>query len=130
MEFAINQTDLNNLRQAISRNPGMVLSETRKFLQRGIASYMRTIGNNPWRLGGKGGGSPIATGNLKSSHRHEIGTWEAKITPTAKYAIYVHEGTRKMEGRPWLDYTEKVNQSEIDKLQVELLDNIVKDLAR
>lgn len=135
MEFKINEQDLSGLRHAISRNPQVVIDETGKFLKRGIAAHMRTINRNPWRIGGSGGGAPRDTGSLRESHTPPIyKRWQAEIRPnrtgTAPYYIYVHEGTRKMEARPWLQYAIDQNRSEIDRLQRELLDNVTKDIAK
>jgi len=130
-----NEQDLKGLRNAVRRNPQMVLSETRKFLQRGIAVYLSTIDSNPWRLGMAGGGAPVDTGNLRDSHKPPIyGTWEAKIVPnrtkTAPYAVSVHEGIRQRQARPWLDYAVERNDGKIRELETQLLENVVKDLAK
>lgn len=135
MEFKINEQDLAGLRRAINRNPQMVVNETGKFLRRGIARHKSTIENNPWRIGGSGGGAPVDTGELRQSHIPPIyKKWEARIEPNrtgkAPYYIYVHEGTKKMEARPWLQYAIDQNRSEIDILQRELLDNVTKDIAK
>lgn len=135
MNIEFNKQDLANLRSAVRRNPQKVLSETRKFLQRGIGAYLRTIDSNPWRLGMAGGGVPIDTGNLRDSHKPPIySTWEARIeanrTGTAPYYVYIHEGTRKMQERPWLDYAVKNNEKEIYQLSEQLLDTLTSDLAK
>lgn len=132
MEYEIE--GLKELEIAIKQNPQMVLSETKKFLQRGMASYLRTVNQSPWRVGGSGGGSPVATGSLKESHQVSYSDFEARLTPNATgkapYYGYVHEGTRKMEGRPWLDYAKSKNSQEINNLSAELLKNITKALAK
>lgn len=135
ISFKIKESDIRGLRVAIKRNPQLVIDETGKFLKRGIAKYQSTIQRNPWRLNGRGGGSPRDTGELRQSHNPPIyKKWEARIeanrTGTAPYAIYVHEGTRRMEARPWLDYAVDKNKGEIDTLQKQLLDKIVTDLAK
>lgn len=46
---------------------------------------------------------PVDTGNLKNSHATTSeGPLSAKVSASTPYAIYVHEGTYKMAGRPWL----------------------------
>jgi hypothetical protein len=135
MAFEIDSKDVENLRKAIARSPQRVLEESRKFLTRGIAAYLRTINTSPWRVGQAGGGSPVRTGQLKGSHLPPIySDFEAIIradnTGQADYAPYIHEGTYKMQPRPWLDYAKKANDGEIIKLSEELLKNIVTDLAK
>ena len=135
ISFSLKESDINGLREAIRRNPQLVIDETGKFLRRGIAKYKSTIDRNPWRVSGRGGGAPIDTGELRQSHNPPIyERWEARIeanrTGTAPYAMYVHEGTRRMEARPWLDHAVDRNKGEIDTLQRQLLDTIVTDLAK
>lgn len=135
MEAKLNPRDYAALQRAIARNPRKVADETGKFLKRGIAAYMRTINRSPWRVGGMGGGAPRDTGALRESHNPPIyKKWEARIEPNrtgvAPYAVYVHEGTKKMEERPWLDYARDKNENEIQKLQENLLTKIRDDLAK
>ncbi len=120
---------LEELQRAVKRNPQLVVSEVGKFLVRGIAVYNRKIIREPWRVGSNGGGAPTGTGNLRDTHQKSIQKWEASITATAPYAQFVHDGTYKMKARPWLDYAKQTSENEIQKLEEELLTNIVKDLA-
>jgi HK97 gp10 family phage protein len=47
--------------------------------------------------------TPVDTGFLRNSHAlHRIALAHYRITVGAHYAIYVHEGTRYMAGRPFL----------------------------
>ena len=135
MAFEIDTSDIKNIRKAIDENPKRVLTETKKFLQRGVAAYLRTINGTPWRMGMSGGGAPVKTGQLKESHLPPIyGDFEARIrannTGQAKYAPYVHgiDGfprKRTYQLRPWLDYAKRTNEDEIDRLSYELVGNII-----
>ena len=144
--MSIQWVGLKELRAAIARNPQKVLDEARYFLTRGLASYKSGIINDPWRIGGKGGGVPVSndpryprkfqrqrSGNLRDTHITEINGLEGRIGPNlqlAPYAKYVHHGTRRMQGRPWLDYVKQNKEGEIEKLYRGMLNNIVGDLAR
>jgi hypothetical protein len=137
---------LKELKAAITRNPEQVKSEARDFLARGLAAYKRGINNDPWRVGGGSGGSPVSndpryprrwqrqrSGNLRDTHTTEISGLEGRIGPNlgvAPYGVYVHEGTRRMKKRPWLDYVKKIKEGEIEKLFTSMLNNIVHDLAK
>lgn len=52
--------------------------------------------------------APVDTGNLMNSISTTItgdgrrGQMSAEVGPTAEYGIYVHEGTSRMAGRPFL----------------------------
>ena len=98
-----------------------------------MAVLKQTALRNPWRVGGSGGGVPVDTGNLFIAHETEINKFSAKLfvnNDRAKYASYVHDGTSRMKARPWLEYSKEKNKKAIERLQDDLLKNIVKDLAR
>lgn len=46
--------------------------------------------------------SPVDTGFLRASHSSEETEEGAQMVVSAEYAIYVHEGTRYMQGREWI----------------------------
>lgn len=121
---------IDELKTAIRRNPQMVKEETAKFIARGLAEYRRIISRSPWRIGGSGGGAPVGTGNLRDTHAQEQRPFEGKIYPRANYAGYVHEGTGRMQARPWLDYAKKSGNRKIRQLEKDLLATITKDLAK
>jgi hypothetical protein len=136
MDYKITMIGLDELKQALARNPRMVRNETGKFLVRAMAVYTRLIINNPWRMGMSGGGVPVGTGNLRDSHFKIIMPWEAFIQPTAPYAGYVHGDDGKLINskgkplRPWLDYAKDKGQKDVEKLEIDMVENIVQDLSK
>jgi hypothetical protein len=120
---------LEEFKMALQRNPQRVATEVKRFLTLSIAAYNRGIIRNPWRKGMSGGGVPVLTGNLRDTHRTEIQAWQARIYPTAPYAMAVHEGTGRMRKRPWLDYVKQQQDSEVHGYETQMLANIVGDLA-
>jgi len=121
------------LAAAVKRNPTTIRDETRKFIVRGLSKYRKGTQSQPWRLGGMGGGAPVASRNLVDSHITRIRSFSGSFGPNervAPYARWVHEGTRRMDARPWLDYVKKQNNHRIRSLYMELLRNISKDLAK
>jgi len=125
---------LDELERAIKKNPQRVIEHSQTFLQRGMAVYRSGIQNRPWRVGESGGGAPVDTRNLVQSHAVRYEQLQASIGPSRNYqvpyAVYVHEGTRRMQKRPWLDYVKKDSDSKIRPLYQDLLKNIVSDLAQ
>lgn len=118
--------------RALARNPKVVKSEVSDFLVKGMREYNKGIIRNPWRVGKTSGGTPVAKfdgGMLRDTHKREFEDMEARIYPTRPYASYVHEGTRKMEKRPWLDHVKEKSSLAIIKLHGKMMDNIIKDLA-
>lgn len=132
-DFSIDFKGLKELQRAIERHPQKVVEHTQTFLQRGMAIYRSGIQNNPWRMGERGGGSPVDTSNLLKSHAVRFDKFEASIGPgrnyPVKYARYVHDGTTKMEKRPWLNYVRQSSDYKIKPLYQDLLRSIVNDLA-
>lgn len=129
-ELRYNPTQLAALKSAVKRNPAKVYQETQDFFARGLREYNTYIFRAPWRIGGTGGGAPVATGNLRDTHARQILPWEAKITATAHYAQFIHDGTRRMQARPWLEYAQNAAAGAINQLAKQLLDNVVRDLAQ
>jgi hypothetical protein len=118
---------------AINRSPKTVGIETGKFLSRALSNYKEGIISRPWKLGSNGGGAPRDTGNLADTHVTKVSRYKGVIEPghlSKKYAYYVHEGTRRMQARPWLDYVKQANEHRIRSLYMELLKNITRDLAK
>lgn len=62
--------------------------------------------------------TPLRTGFLKSSILHRIEPLRGHIRPYAHYAGYVHEGTKYMKGRPFMQWglekTMEMSQPEKD----------------
>lgn len=46
--------------------------------------------------------SPIDTGRLRSSIATDMGNLRARVAPHVKYALFVHDGTKYMKGRPFM----------------------------
>lgn len=137
---------LKELQAAIKRNPQKVLDEARIFITRGLAVLKSGIVNAPWRIGGTGGGVPVSndprykrrmqrlrSGNLRDTHITQIDAMVGTIGPNlqaAPYARYVHSGTKRMQGRPWLEYVKERKKGDIENLYRAMLTNIVSDLAK
>lgn len=70
--------------------------------------------------------TPFDTGRLRGSIRPEyIRMTEALISPHTDYAIYVHEGTRFMKGRPFMVWGVKKAKPEIEKVFGEEIEKAV-----
>ena len=48
--------------------------------------------------------SPVDTGRMRASIATNVGNLQASIGPHVDYALFVHEGTRYMSGRPFLSW--------------------------
>lgn len=137
--YTVEMIGLDQLKKSLLKSPEIIKEEVGKFLQRGLAVYTRVILNNPWSMGMSGGGVPVARkngGNLRDTHFKSVEPWKAVIRPTAPYASYVHGldgkkfNKKGVQLRPWLDYAVDKGKKDIEKLEEELLENIVATLAK
>lgn len=74
--------------------------------------------------------TPVLTGRLRASHQTTYGPGWAKISPTANYAIFVHEGTRYMPGRPFLEEAVESETQQIDDYFTEAVKNVFDGIGR
>lgn len=114
----------DEFKEAIRRNPQKILDLVGRFITRGLAEYKKIIIRSPWRIGMSGGGAPVMTGNLRDTHITEVSPFAGRIYPSAPYSQAVHKK------RPWLDYAKDTASPNVEKLEAELLQDIVADLAK
>jgi HK97 gp10 family phage protein len=75
----------------------------------------------------RGPNRAIDTGTLRSQVSvRELTPTRATLYPLVNYAVYVHEGTRRMRPRPFFKDAIKRSQREIDKIFLEQIDKIFK----
>lgn len=60
--------------------------------------------------------TPVDTGRLRGSIAADIHPMKATIEPHTNYAIYVHEGTRFMVGRPFMTKGKTAAMPEIRRI--------------
>lgn len=74
--------------------------------------------------------APVDTGRLRASHQTLFEPLKATIEPTADYAIYVHEGTRYMVGRPFLLEAVQSEEDNANGYFKKAVQDILDDIAR
>ena len=124
--------DSEKLRRAIQKFPQEVKDATDIFLVRASSFYKSSIVQSPWRLSSAGGGAPKATGNLKKAHDYKIEPFKLVIIVNERkspYARFVHDGTYKMQERPWLDYAVKTQENKINAEAKKLLQRVTDELG-
>ena len=57
--------------------------------------------------------SPVDTGRMRASINTSVRDLTATIMPHVNYAIFVHDGTRYMKARPFMDEGYNMAESEI-----------------
>lgn len=90
-EFSIQIRGMDQIRRAMRSAPKVVVP----IMQRAIIASGAVMAKHTL----KGDPVPYKTGLLLSSFRYSAGPLIGRWFPTARYAIYVHEGTRPHEIR-------------------------------
>lgn len=74
---------------------------------------------------------PIKTGMMRRGIQvREVKPLQAIIRPSTDtpYALFVHEGTRRMKARPFFEITAKVKGKEVQKFFEAVIANVIKKL--
>jgi hypothetical protein len=125
--------EYDSLKRAIQKHPNVVAKATKDFLYRAGTRLESQAGKSPWRVGGSGGGVPVDTGNLLKAH--QVKREPFRLTygvegNKAPYAWFVHQGTRNMDKRPWLEWTAKKAEKDIQEDGKRLLKEVTDALGK
>jgi len=92
--------NLNKLKKAFGSHRSLFITE----FQRAISLAGRKIEAESKKV------TPVDRGRLRASIRADIGRLQAIVAPHTEYAVFVHEGTSRMKGRPFMKQgTDKAN---------------------
>lgn len=91
-DFKVEIRGLDELRRALKDYPRI----SEPILQRAIAGSQAVLAKNTL----KDNPVPWKTGNLLESFRFATGKLQARWFPTARYAVFVHEGTKPHDIMP------------------------------
>lgn len=132
LNIRIRKSDLEALRRAFNNSPDTMKKHSDRLITKIDRETKKIMFRNPWEIGGSGGGVPVDTKYLRQSHQSRRSPYEMKIWVPGShpYASYVHEGTRKMEARPWMDYAADKVEGSIDGEIRTFLDSVVSDLSK
>lgn len=80
--------------------------------------------------------TPIDTGRLRGSIGNsgaegifKVEKLKATVGTNVKYAVYVHEGTRYMQGRPFLEQGAQKSMSKIKEFFKDAINNVFKKIV-
>lgn len=120
MQVNLTITNLPQIKSAFSKSPvSMVKNLNTAIKKTAIKIQGRSMQN-----------APVKTGFLRASHTTMFDNLRATIMPTAKYAIYVHEGTRYMSGRPFLLNAVKEEESDAQAYFEKAVQDTLDEIAR
>ena len=132
--LTFNKKDWAGLQKAIARNPDVVQREAKNLFVR-VGSYIdRSLATSPWKVGGGGGGVPYASGELfRNARNKEFKANSMRIytnTNVVPYALFVHEGTSRMQARPYYDVAAENTEPQQNDAINTFLDAVTNQLAK
>ena len=110
----------NMMPQKVAQNLQIAIGQVGAYAS-GKAKLVITSGIGMWK-------SPIDTGQMRQGIQSFTGRMKATIKTSKRtpYAIYVHEGTRKMRARPFFEITVKEEKRDIEKFFNKALERAIK----
>lgn len=119
-QVTIKIKNLPQIRAAFSKAPFKMRKGVNEAIAKSVISVERESKQR----------TPVKTGYLRASHLTTLYDLKGTIEPTANYAIYVHEGTRYMRGRPFLFEGARAAEPQIDKFFTDAVQKVLDEIAR
>ncbi|MFA6429754.1 MAG: HK97-gp10 family putative phage morphogenesis protein [Patescibacteria group bacterium] len=122
--YAIKIENLDALRNAMRQFPEIAAKHLQTAVEEGVAIIHERSARSV-------GIVPVKTGNLSNSFSTgiAIGRLYGRIGPTAHYARYVNDGTKKMRARRYMEKLEAVTTPKINERFVKALDRVADEIA-
>lgn len=127
-DIKIRIENLAEFQQALGKSPQIVGKRLHRGIDRAgnvfLAGTKENIrsGRDMWK-------APIDTGYMWNHIFLSVQPLKATIYPTADYATFVHDGTSKMQARPFFEITERTEQNEIERIFQEELANALEEIS-
>jgi len=120
-EIKFDETSLKNFQTAFKKYPAKLVKAGKDIIQaatfigeRGVVNAVRS---GPTRA--------VDTGNLMSLITSKFSGFQGAVISPAPYSVYVHEGTRYMRARPYLEVGLANVESEIINKARQILDKAI-----
>lgn len=121
--------NLDKFLKAMQQSPAIVGKHLQRGVQKATLHFLAATkdnirtSRNMWK-------APIDTGYMWNTLFTSIYPFRGEIIPTANYAVFVHEGTFKMEARPFFDITEQTDRGKLEKIFADELNAAMQEVAR
>lgn len=118
MEISVNIPNLPQIKQALAAYPTISAKHVNDAIKRSVfeiqaESVTRTPVANP--MSWKRPNPKYKPGRLKGSYTVTFAPLQGILEPMVNYAIYVHEGTRFMQSRPFLKQGIEAAQDKVQR---------------
>ena len=74
--------------------------------------------------------TPVLTGRLRGSHYSKFSNLKGEVGTDTNYDLFVHNGTRFMAARPYLQTAVVDSDAETNKFFTKAVDNVLSEIAR
>lgn len=108
------------IRAAFRKSPSVMTKNLDKAIKKVVITVERGSIQN----------APVDTGRLRSSHYAKFSRLRGEVGTDVEYDNYVHDGTKFMKARPYLQKSVDDNQSAIDKEFENAVQDTLDTLAR
>lgn len=112
--------NLPQIRAAFSKAPIKMATELNTAIKKSIFTIERVSKIN----------TPVLTGRLRASHESRFSNLRGELEPTANYAIWVHDGTRRMRARPFLLNAVQTVDEQVNDFFTKAVQNTLDDIGR
>lgn len=120
VEVKISIKNMAEIRRAFGQSPRLTVKALNRAIQKSVFTIERDSKKN----------TPVDTGYLRASHRSLFSNLKGVIEPRADYAIYVHEGTRRMRPRRFLFNAVESNEAKVQQYFRDEVQGVLDDIAR
>jgi HK97 gp10 family phage protein len=119
-EVSITIKNMAQIRAAFNKAPQLMTRELNKAIPKAVLVVKRQSMIN----------TPVLTGRLRASHKTTYSNLKGTIFPSANYGLYVHEGTKFMQARPFLADAVESEDSKIQGYFVKAVDNVLSSIGK
>jgi hypothetical protein len=74
--------------------------------------------------------TPVLTGRLRASTAERFSNLQGEVGTHTNYDVFVHEGTKFMKGRPYLQQAVESEGVEVQKFFTDAVENVLNDIGK
>lgn len=113
-DIQVKITNLAQIKAAFARSPRLIKDEMNTAIKKAALGISADSRRN----------TPVDTGRLRAStYERFTSNMYGEVGTNTNYDAFVHEGTRFMKGRPYLQMAVDKNQTETNRLLTQALQN-------
>ena len=113
-------TNLPQIKAAFSKSPGLMTKNLNLAIRKTMLYIEAKSKIN----------TPVKTARLRNSHRSLFSNLRGEVGTHTDYDIYVHNGTRYMQARPYLKDAAEESQNTIDSNFKSAVQNTLNEIGR